>query len=272
VLRTDRGGEYTSNAFFEFCKTQKIKHQLTASYSPQQNDIPQRKNRTIVEMARSMLNYRHLPKIFWAEAIFCAACILNMRPTISVPNMTPEEEWSGQKPDVAALRVFRCVANFHVPVEKRKKFDVKGEKCIFIGYSDRTKGYKLFKQLQVQFLSVAMSSSLNMNHGNGRNQKKMQLGFPIDGTAEQGDHQSHDTLQNSSNNSSSSHIDASLSPRNTSACPGQAVVTRTSSQARVLSARLQDYVMTSADDVSNEKLVNFSLFTDCDPFHFVEAS
>ena len=100
----------------------------------------------------------------------------------------------------------------------------------------------------------------------------MQLGFPIDGTAEQGDHQSHDTLQNSSNNSSSSHIDASLSPRNTSACPGQAVVTRTSSQARVLSARLQDYVMTSADDVSDENLVNFSLFTDRDPFHFVEAS
>ena len=95
-----------------------------------------------------------------------------MRPTISVLNMTPEEAWSGHKPDVAALRVFRCVANFHVPVEKRKKFDVKGEKCIFIGYSDRTKGYKLFKQLQVQFLSVAMSSSLNMNRGNGRNQKK----------------------------------------------------------------------------------------------------
>ena len=53
VLHTDRGGEYTSNAFFEFCKTQEIKHQLTTSYSPQQNGIAERKNRTIIEMARS---------------------------------------------------------------------------------------------------------------------------------------------------------------------------------------------------------------------------
>lgn len=58
--------------------------------------------------------------------------------------MTPEEAWSAFKPNVEALRVFGCVAYAHVPVEKRKKFDDKSEKCIFIGYSDRTKRYKLF--------------------------------------------------------------------------------------------------------------------------------
>ena len=57
--------------------------------------------------------------------------------------MTPEEAWSGHKPDVAALRVFGG-ANSHAAAEKRKKFDVKGENCIFIGYNDRTKSYKLF--------------------------------------------------------------------------------------------------------------------------------
>ena len=144
VLRTDRGGEYTSNEFADFCKNQGIKHQLTASYSPQQNGVSERKNRTIVEMARSMLKGKNLPKVFWAEAVSCAVYILNRCPTRSVLNMTPEEAWSSFKPDVEGLRVFGCVAYAHVPAEKRKKFDGKGVKCIFIGYSDRTKGYKLF--------------------------------------------------------------------------------------------------------------------------------
>ena len=58
--------------------------------------------------------------------------------------MTYEEAWSNYKQNVEALRVFRCVAYAHIPVEKRKKFDGKSTKCIFIGYSVRTTGYKLF--------------------------------------------------------------------------------------------------------------------------------
>lgn len=63
-FRTDRGGEYTSNAFVDFCKNHGIKHQLTTSYSSQQNGISERKNRTIVEMALSMLKGKNLPKVF----------------------------------------------------------------------------------------------------------------------------------------------------------------------------------------------------------------
>lgn len=144
VLRSDRGGEYVSNAFSEFCKTHGIKHQLTASYTPQQNGVSERKNRTIVEMARSMITNKNFPKVFWAEAVYCAVYILNRCPTKSVLNMTPEEAWSGYKPDVTSLRIVGCVAYAHVPDEKRQKLDDKGEKCIFLGYSDRTKGYKLF--------------------------------------------------------------------------------------------------------------------------------
>lgn len=72
TLRTDRGGEYTSNAFREFCRNNGVKHQLTAAYSPQQNGVSERKNKTIVEMARSMLKGKHLPKVFWAEDVSCA--------------------------------------------------------------------------------------------------------------------------------------------------------------------------------------------------------
>lgn len=121
VLRTDRGEEYTSNSFLDYCKRNGIKHQLTASYTPQQNGISERKNRTIVEMARSMLTEKNVPKVFWAEAVACAVYLLNRCPTKCVLNKTPEEAWSGKKPNVELLRIFGCIVYAHVPAEKRKK-------------------------------------------------------------------------------------------------------------------------------------------------------
>jgi hypothetical protein len=63
-LRTDRGGEFTSKEFAEFCELHGIKRQLTAAYTPQQNGVAERKNRTIMNMVRSLLNSRKVPKIF----------------------------------------------------------------------------------------------------------------------------------------------------------------------------------------------------------------
>ncbi|CAL2269077.1 unnamed protein product [Prunus armeniaca] len=91
TLRTDRGGEFTSNEFSEFCKSNGIKRELTASYTPQQNGVAERRNRTIVEMARSMLKAKGLPNLFWAEAIHTSVFILNRSPTKSVKDMTPFE-------------------------------------------------------------------------------------------------------------------------------------------------------------------------------------
>lgn len=144
VLRSDRGGEYTSRAFQEFCKENGIKHQLTAAYTPQQNGVSERKNRTILDMARSMLKGKHMPTSFWAEAVACAVYLLNRCPTKSVRFKTPLEVWNGHKPGVSHLKVFGCIAYAHVPDQKRTKLEDKGEKCIFIGYDNRTKAYKLY--------------------------------------------------------------------------------------------------------------------------------
>jgi len=57
---------------------------------------------------------------------------------------TPQEVWTGKKPSLSHLRVFRCDAYVHVPKEKQTKLDSKFEKCIFIGYKDGLKGYKLW--------------------------------------------------------------------------------------------------------------------------------
>jgi hypothetical protein len=69
---------------------------------------------------------------------------MNRTPTVAVHGMTPEEKFTGKKPDVSHLKVFGCIAYGHVPDEKRSKLDPKAEKCIFIGYSLEQKGYKCF--------------------------------------------------------------------------------------------------------------------------------
>ena len=144
MLRTDRGGEYLSNRFRDYCKEKGIRRQLTIRYSPQQNGVAERKNRTIVEMARSMLKGKGLSNDFWAEAVNTAVYILNISPTKAVFNKTPYEAWYKKKPDVQGLRVFGCIAYSLIPAQRREKFDEKGEKLIFLGYSEESKGYRLY--------------------------------------------------------------------------------------------------------------------------------
>eukprot|EP01018_Ginkgo_biloba_P037286 Gb_00434 [translate_table: standard] len=90
LLRTDRGGEFTSHEFQDFCRENGIKRQLPTSYTPQQNGVAERKNRTIVEMARSMMKAKSLPNSFWAEVVATLVYLLNRCPTKSVKGMTPQ--------------------------------------------------------------------------------------------------------------------------------------------------------------------------------------
>jgi len=91
-----------------------------------------------------MLNEKNLPNYFWAEAVATAVYIMNRTHTMAVHGMTPEEKFTGKKPDVSHLRVFGYIAYVHVPDEKKSKLDLKAEKCIFIGYSSEQKGYRCF--------------------------------------------------------------------------------------------------------------------------------
>ena len=147
ILRTDRWGEFASNDFLIFCKINGIKKKFTTSYTPQQNGIAERKNRTIMEMARSMKKARHLPNEYWAEIVACVVYILNSSPTMSVKDKVPQEAWSNKKHNVSHLRVSGCIAYAHVPTENRKKLDNKGERCIFVGYSEQSKADKLYNPI-----------------------------------------------------------------------------------------------------------------------------
>nr|GEY00760.1 retrovirus-related Pol polyprotein from transposon TNT 1-94 [Tanacetum cinerariifolium] len=104
VLRTDRGGKFISKEFAALCDEEGIKRELTAPYTPEKNGVAERKNRTVVEMARSMLKSKELPDNFWAEGVAAVVYLLNISPTKSVWNMTPYKAWYGNKPSGIFLR------------------------------------------------------------------------------------------------------------------------------------------------------------------------
>ena len=151
-LRTDRGGEFISKEFADFCNEHGIRHQLTAAYSPQQNSVSERKNRTIMNMVRSMLSAKKIPKRFWPEAVNWTVHVLNRSPTFAVKNKTPEEAWSGIKPSVHHFRVFGCITHAHVPDCKRSKLDDKSVKCVLPGISKESKAYRLYDPISQKII------------------------------------------------------------------------------------------------------------------------
>jgi hypothetical protein len=121
--------------------------QTTARYTPQQNGVAERKNQTIMNMARTILKEKSLSNRFWVEAVACSVYLLNRSPTTSLKMKVPQEAWSGTKLNVAHLRTFGCIVYAHIPSELRKKLDDKNEKCIFTRYSETSKAYRLYNPI-----------------------------------------------------------------------------------------------------------------------------
>lgn len=119
-------------------------HQTTTPYTYKKNGVAERMNIMLMEKARSMLSGAGLRHEFWVEVVDTACYLVNRSSTSALIDKTPHEVWYGNKPSLAHLRVFGCDSFVHVPEEKRSKLDNKAEKCIFIGYKDGVKGYKLW--------------------------------------------------------------------------------------------------------------------------------
>lgn len=115
VLRTDGGGEYTSDEFKKYYESEGMLHEITPPYTPQHNGTAERKNRTIMNMTRSMLKSKNLPKFLWGEAVSTAVYILNRCPTKRLDGITPEEAWTGSRPNVSHFKVFGSICNRHIP-------------------------------------------------------------------------------------------------------------------------------------------------------------
>jgi len=140
ILRTDGGSEY-KDLVRDQLKTLGIIHEITNPYTPHQNGLAERYNRTVFEAVRAMLADQKCRRDLWADAAVYAAEIRNSLPTRSLER-TPYEMWTGVSPNVTTFRVFGCTAYTHVPDSKRTKLDDKSVANIFIGFEVGTKGWK----------------------------------------------------------------------------------------------------------------------------------
>jgi transposase InsO family protein len=140
LLRTDNGMEFCSTVFNDYCSDEGIVRHHTIPYTPQQNGVAERMNRTIISKARCMLSNAGMHRRFWAEAASTACYLINRSPCIPLDKKTPIEVWSGSPADYSQLRVFGCTAYAHVD---NGKLEPKAVKCVFLGYGSGVKPYKL---------------------------------------------------------------------------------------------------------------------------------
>jgi hypothetical protein len=152
IVQPDRGGEYygrhtpygqVPGPFARFLQENRIVAQYSMLGKPQQNGLAERCNRTLMDMVCSMMSYSTLPLGLWIEALKIAIHILNRVPSKSVPK-TPYELWSGRVPSLRHLRVWGSPAKAKVFNPNIAKLDPKTITCHFIGYHDKSKGYRFY--------------------------------------------------------------------------------------------------------------------------------
>lgn len=155
-LRSDRGGGYTSVDFLKFYEDEGIERQLTIAYSPQQNGVAKRKNRTIVEMSKVMMHEKKLPYKFWGETVDTSTYIQNRSPTKALNNLTLFEAFSGRKPGVKHLRAFGSIFYCHMPSQLRSKLDDQQSNVslLVMASMKRVTGYKTCIPIRSQSLEV----------------------------------------------------------------------------------------------------------------------
>nr|ABA99467.1 retrotransposon protein, putative, Ty1-copia subclass [Oryza sativa Japonica Group] len=151
------------DAFDDYCRKEGIVRHHTIPYTPQQNGVAKRMNRTIISEARCLLSNARMNKRFWAEAANTACYLINRSPSIPLNKKTPIEVWSGMPADYSQLRVFGCTAYAHVD---NGKLEPRAIKCLFLSYGSGVKGYKLWNpQTNKTFMSrsVVFNESIMFN-------------------------------------------------------------------------------------------------------------
>ena len=141
TLRSDRGGEYLSQEFQGYLRGHGILSQWTPPYTPQHNGVSERRNRTLLDMVRTMMAFADLPKSFWGYALETAVYILNRVPSKTV-DLTPFELFYGKKPNLTYFKIWGCPA--YVKRTMSDKLETKSDKCLFIGYPKESIGYSFY--------------------------------------------------------------------------------------------------------------------------------
>ena len=143
IIRCDNEGEFTSIDFKNFCATNGIVFEFTAPGTPEHNGVAERKNRTLMEGARYILQQAGLNNKFWADAVYFTNYVENQAPTKIVENSTPFELMLGHKPDISNLHVFGCPATVLIQTQL-PKLTSKINKCFYIGLNQEGEGDRFY--------------------------------------------------------------------------------------------------------------------------------
>ncbi|RVX18946.1 Retrovirus-related Pol polyprotein from transposon TNT 1-94 [Vitis vinifera] len=180
IVRSDRGGEYygrydesgqNPGPFAKFLEKRGIRAQYTMPGTPQQNGVAERRNRTLMEMVRSMMSYSSVPISLWGEALKTAMYILNRVPSKAVPK-TPFELWTGRKPSLRHIHIWGCPAEARIYNPHEKKLDSRTISGYFIGYPDKSKGYRFYcPNHSVRIVETGNARFLENGEISGRNEQ-----------------------------------------------------------------------------------------------------
>jgi hypothetical protein len=143
-IQSDNGTEYINNDFEKLLKKRGITRRLTVPYNPEQNGISERKNRTLLDMARCLLIESGLPSSFWAEAVNTANYLRNRCPSKSLNGKTPYEMWTGKKPNLKHLRIFGSKVFCLNRSPGKGKLTCRSKEGILVGYSEESKAYRIW--------------------------------------------------------------------------------------------------------------------------------
>ncbi|KAL8121277.1 hypothetical protein AgCh_018136 [Apium graveolens] len=147
TIRSDHGGEFEKD-FITFCKSRGITHEFSAPRTPQQNEVVERKNRTLQETARTLLHESKLPRKYWAEAVHTSCYVLNRVLIRPILLKTPYELLKKMTPNISYFRVFGSKCFILDTQNNRGKFDAKSTEGIFLGYSTTSKAYRVYNSVK----------------------------------------------------------------------------------------------------------------------------
>ncbi|GJU77144.1 putative ribonuclease H-like domain-containing protein [Tanacetum coccineum] len=146
IIRSDHGTEFKNHAMNEFCAKKGIKREFSVARTPQQNGVAERKNRTLIEAARTKLADSLLPIPFWAEAVNTACYVLNRVLVTKPQNKTPYELLIGKPPSISFMRPFGCPLTIFNTLDPLGKFDGKSDEGYLLGYSTTSKAFRVYNK------------------------------------------------------------------------------------------------------------------------------
>jgi hypothetical protein len=171
-VRSDNGSEFKNLQVEEFLEEEGIKHEFSAPYTPHQNDVVERKNKMLINMARTMLGEFKMPEQFWSEAVNTACHAINWLYLHRLLKKTSYELLTGNKPNVSYFRLFGSKCYILVKKGRHSKFAPKAVEGFLLGYDSNTKAYRVFNKSSGL---VEVSSDVVFDETNGSPREQVDL-------------------------------------------------------------------------------------------------